>query len=200
MKKILNKLLFVTKQFFKPILSNKWKRQFSFIDNNYFDDLISQIYHSELQLKQTNSSEIKASFLDLHLSIFRCKIYKRDDFDFEIVNFPSLDGDVPRRVSYVNISQLIRFAIVSSRVTYSNTRNKLLTTKLLKKVREKSRECHNHKPQPFPVTKRKRKQTKPNKSNKRTKRTKISSLFPKRGNRNAKRTEKHKNKIIQGKT
>ena len=35
-------------------------------------------------------------------------------------------------------------------------------------------------------------QTKPNKrkSNKRTKRTKVSSLFPKRGNLNAKRTEK----------
>ena len=49
---------------------------------------------------------------------------------------------------------------------------------------------------------RKRKPTKPNKhkSNKRTKRTRISSLFPKRGNRNAKRTEKHKNKITQGKT
>ena len=62
-----------------------------------------------------------------------------------------------------------------------------------KKVREKSWECHNHKPQPFPDTKRKRKQTKPNKrkSNKRTKSTKISSLFPKQGNRNAQRTEKH---------
>ena len=71
-----------------------------------------------------------------------------------------------------------------------------------KKVREKSRECHNHKPQPFPDTKRKRKPTNPNKykSNKRTKSTKISSLFPKRGNRNAKRTEKHKNKMTQGKT
>ena len=32
------------------------------------------------------------------------------------------------------------------------------------------------------------------KSNKRTKSTKISSLFPKRGNRNSKRTAKHKNK------
>ena len=30
--------------------------------------------------------------------------------------------------------------------------------------------------------------------------TKISSLFPKRGNRNAKRTEKRKNKMSQGKT
>ena len=32
-----------------------------------------------------------------------------------------------------------------------------------KKVREKSRECHNHKPQPFPDAKRKRKPTNPNK-------------------------------------
>ena len=49
-----------------------------------------------------------------------------------------------------------------------------------KKVREKSRECHNYKSQPFLDTKRKRKQTKPNKckSNKPTKSTKISSLFP----------------------
>ena len=52
------------------------------------------------------------------------------------------------------------------------------------------------------LPKRKRKQTKPNKRklNKRAKSVKISSLFPKRGNRNAKRTEKHKNKITQGKT
>ena len=71
-----------------------------------------------------------------------------------------------------------------------------------KKVREKSRECHNHKPQPFRDPKRKRKPTNLNKHkpNKRTKSTKISSLFPKRANRNTKRTEKHKNKMTHGKT
>ena len=71
----------------------------------------------------------------------------------------------------------------------------------LKKVKETFMECHNHKPQPFPDTKRKRKQKKPNKrkSNKRTKSTNISFLFPKRCNRNAKRTAIHKNKITQGK-
>ena len=71
-----------------------------------------------------------------------------------------------------------------------------------KKVREKSRECHNHKPQPFPDPKRKRKPMNLNKHkpNKRTKSTKVSSLFPKRGNRNTKRTEKHKNKMTHGKT
>ena len=61
------------------------------------------------------------------------KIYdKRDDFDFDIVNFPFLDGDVPRRASYgVYISQLIRFARVCNHVTDFNARNKSLTAKLL---------------------------------------------------------------------
>ena len=55
------------------------------------------------------------------------------DFDFEIVNFPFLDGDVPRSTSYgVYTSQLIRFARASSYVADFNTRNKLLTQKLLK--------------------------------------------------------------------
>ena len=58
---------------------------------------------------------------------------KRDDFDFEIVNFPILDGDVPRSTSYgVYISQLICFAGASSCVADFNTRNKWLTQNLLK--------------------------------------------------------------------
>ena len=40
-------------------------------------------------------------------------------------HFPFLDGDVPRSASYgVYISQLIRFARVSSHVDDFNTRNK----------------------------------------------------------------------------
>ena len=56
-----------------------------------------------------------------------CNVYdKRDDFYFGIVNFPYLDGDVPRRAPYgVYVSQLIRFARVSSHVTDFNTRNNL---------------------------------------------------------------------------
>ena len=62
------------------------------------------------------------------------KIYdKRDDFDFDIVNFPFLDGDVPRRTLYgVYISQLIRFARASSNLNDFNYRNKALTAKLLR--------------------------------------------------------------------
>ena len=60
-------------------------------------------------------------------------ILKRDDFDFDILNFPFLDGDIPRATSYgVYISQLIRFARVSSHVADFNTRNQNLTAKLLK--------------------------------------------------------------------
>ena len=62
------------------------------------------------------------------------KIYdKRDGFDFDIVNFPFLDGDVPRRTSYgVYISQLIRFATAFSNRNDFNYRNKALTAKLLR--------------------------------------------------------------------
>ena len=105
---------------------------------NYFHIMVSQIYSSELQLNKANTSNTEAAFLYLHLSISNdivsTKIYdKRDDFDFEIVNFPLLDGGVPRSTSYgVYISQLIRFVRASSYVTDFNTCNKLLTQKLLK--------------------------------------------------------------------
>ena len=100
------------------------------INNVYFDNMVSQIY--------PYTSDTEAAFLNLHLSISNdivsTKIYdKRDDFDFEIVNFPFLDGDVPCTTSYgVYISQLFRFDRASSYVADFNTRNKLLTQKLLK--------------------------------------------------------------------
>ena len=49
------------------------------------------------------------------------------------MNFPFLDGDVLRSASCgVYISQLIRFARVPSHVHDFNTRNKVLTAKLLR--------------------------------------------------------------------
>ena len=66
------------------------------IDNPYFEQMVGQIYPTELQLNKANSSDTEAPFLDLNLSITNgivsSKIYdKRDDFNFEIVNFPFLD-------------------------------------------------------------------------------------------------------------
>ena len=108
-----------------------------YIDNPYFEGMVNRIYPPELQLNKANTSDTEASFLDLHLSISNrfvsSKIYdKRDAFDFDIVNFPFFDGDVARSTSYgIYISQLIRFARVSSHVADINARNKSLTAKLL---------------------------------------------------------------------
>ena len=108
------------------------------IDNPYFEQMVGQIYTTKLQLNKANSSDTEATFLDLNLlitnDIVSSKIYdKRDDFNFEIVNFPFLDGDVPRSPSYgIYISQLIRFASVCSNVDDFNNRNLFLTAKLLK--------------------------------------------------------------------
>ena len=108
------------------------------IDNPYFDTMVSSIYPKELQLNKANTSDTSASFLDLDLSIkngiISSKIYdKRDDFDFKIVNYPNLGGDVPRATSYgVYISQLIRYARACSSVEDFNDRNRVITEKLLK--------------------------------------------------------------------
>ena len=108
------------------------------IDNPYFEQMVSQIYPTELQLNKAKSSDTEALLLDLNLSIANgivsSKIYdKRDDYNFAIVNFPFLDGDVPRSPSYgVYISQLIPFAIVYSNIDDFNKRKLILTAKLLK--------------------------------------------------------------------
>ena len=73
----------------------------------------------------------------MHLSISNdivsTKIYdKRDEFDFESVNFLYLDGDVPRSTS-TSVS-LNSFVLLEHLVLllHFNIRNKLLTQKLLK--------------------------------------------------------------------
>ena len=100
--------------------------------------MVHRIYPAELQLNKANASDTEVALLDLNLSIHNdivsTKTYdKRDDFNFDCVNFPFFDGDVPQRPSYgVYIYQLIRFARASSQVTDFNNRNKFLTAKLLK--------------------------------------------------------------------
>ena len=100
--------------------------------------MVGQIYPTELQLNKANSSDTEAPFLDSNLSITNVivssKIYdKRDEFNFEIVNFPFRDRDVPRSPSYgVYIFQLIHFARVCSNVDDFKNRNLFLLAKLLK--------------------------------------------------------------------
>ena len=64
------------------------------INNVYFDNMVIQIYPSELQLNKANTSDTKSAFFRFcicqFLMIFvSTKIYdKRADFDFKIVTFP----------------------------------------------------------------------------------------------------------------
>ena len=107
------------------------------IDNIHFEHMVHRIYPAELQLNKANASDSEAAFLDLNLSIHNDivstkNMINRMNFNFDIVNFPFHDGDVPQRPSYgVYISQLIHFARASSHVTGFNNRNKFLTAKLL---------------------------------------------------------------------
>ena len=108
------------------------------IDNIHFEHMVHRIYPAELQLNKAIASDTETAFSDLNLSVHNdivsTKIYdKRDDFNFDIVTYLLLHGDVPRRPSYgVFISQLIRFARASLHVTDFNNQSKVLTAKLLK--------------------------------------------------------------------
>ena len=107
------------------------------IDNAFFPKMVKDIYPIELQLNKANTSQQEASFLDLHLSvsdgIITTKIYdKRDDFNFSIVNYPYLDGNIPKVTSYgVYMSQLTRFARACTNVEDFHNRNLIMTKKLL---------------------------------------------------------------------
>ena len=78
--------------------------------------MVHRIYPAEIQLNKANASDTEAAFLDLnlpiHSDIVSTKIYdKRDDFNFDIVYFPFLDGDVPRCPSYGVYISLDLFAL-----------------------------------------------------------------------------------------
>ena len=69
--------------------------------------MVVLIYPTELQISKANSSDTEAPFLDLSLSITNdivsSKNDKQDGLNFEIVNFPFIDGDVLASLSMVNI-------------------------------------------------------------------------------------------------
>ena len=101
----------------------------------YVEGMVSRFYPPGLQLNKANASDTEVP--DLHLFISNgfvsSKHYdKRADFDSDIVKFPFLDRNVRRSTAYkVHISQLIRFARVSSQLTDFNARNDIQNAKRL---------------------------------------------------------------------
>ena len=89
------------------------------IDNPYFEQMVGQIYPTELQLNKANSSDTEALFLDLNLSITNgivsSKIYdKRDDFNFEIVMFLAL---LPMVYIFLSLFVLLECALMLMTLT-----------------------------------------------------------------------------------
>ena len=107
------------------------------INNPEFENYLGQMYPAELEIKDTTESTNSASYLDLLLSVGRdchTSIYdKRDDFNFQITNFPFLSSNIPSSPAYgVFVSQLIRYAWVCSSYECFILRAGRLSSKLLK--------------------------------------------------------------------
>ena len=85
-------------------------------NDSFFEKYKKSIYPPELDLTTEDKNDKKVHFLDLdilikHSSFSYCIYDKRDNFNFKIVNFPDLSGNIPTNQSYgVFISQLVRFA------------------------------------------------------------------------------------------
>ena len=112
--------------------TSRYLDDISNINNVYFDNMVSQIYPSELQLNKANTTDKETAFLDLHLSISNdivsTKIYdKRDDVDFDIVNFPFFDGDDPMESISLNSFVLLEHLamLLTSTLEINKLRNLL---------------------------------------------------------------------------
>ena len=90
---------------------------FDTFDDN-FANSIREIYPSELELKDTTLSSTEVCYLDTKIvhgdssAPFHISVHdKRENFDFPIVNFPSMDGNIPATPAYVvYIPQIVRYA------------------------------------------------------------------------------------------
>ena len=129
----------------KWLILRKFSKCFRYIDDllvlnndNFMEKWKGKIYPSELLLTSEDKTDQEVNFLDLHLEIknqcFSYRLYdKRDNFNFPIVNFPCLDGNIPTRQSYnVFTAQLIRYARGCQHVNDFHQRTKILTSKLLR--------------------------------------------------------------------
>lgn len=138
-------------EFIQSLLSNGKKKlasQFNWtyryiddvlsINNPSIRDYLGAIYPSELEIKETTESNTSASYLDILLSIsdnghLNTSLYdKRDDFNFNITNFPFMCSNIPSSPAYgVFISQLIRYARACSKYEDFVLRARRLASKLL---------------------------------------------------------------------
>ena len=109
-------------------------------NDGYMKRVMAEIYPEELVLVPEDSDDQSCSFLDLQVvikdSIITTSIFdKRDAFDFPIINFPTLTGNIPNRSSYgVFIGELVRYSRGCTYYKDFEDRATVLVTKLLRQA------------------------------------------------------------------
>ena len=135
MKILMKKNLCVAKKFNDTI---RYIDDLLTVNNSKFEKEICNIYPPELTLKRTSESERNVSYLDISITIcggkYVTEVYdKRDDFNFDIVNFPYMCSNIPAKPTYgVYISQLIRICRICDNYSSFLSRHKLLTERLVR--------------------------------------------------------------------
>ena len=123
-------------------LSNLFRYQDDLIvfeDDGIFETVIHDIYPLVMELENTNLSQCKVNYLDMTISVYRGKYFyksfdKRNDFGFEIINYPDIRGNIPKKPAYgVFISQLVRFCSVNKSVHHFKRDVSVLVKKFLLK-------------------------------------------------------------------
>jgi len=124
-------------------LARKFRLNGRYIDDLFvanfptFRDHIYRIYPRDLEIKLESNNTLELTYLDLKIksenSILNFSVYdKRDDFSFDIVNFPFIDSCIPKKSALgVFYSQLIRYARLSSKYADFLIRSNLLVIKLM---------------------------------------------------------------------
>ena len=125
-------------------LARKFNFTFRYIDdlisfnNSHFKNYVAKIYPSSLELKNATDSPQGTSYLDLFFfksndGLLNSKLYdKRDDFAFQIVNYPWIDSNIPISPAYgVYVSRLVAFARACSNFDDFHSRHLSLAQRLV---------------------------------------------------------------------
>ena len=106
------------------------------INNPRFKQFLKDIYPEELVVSETSELGNVVSYLDLLTDISNgdlvCSIFdKKDAFDFNIVNFPDLSGNISTAPAYgTYISQLIKYSRACHNYDNLSSRHYILAERL----------------------------------------------------------------------
>ena len=126
------------------VLARKFNLCSRYIDDLFvgnfpnFREHIYKIYPRELEIKPESNDIRDVAYLDLRIKSENGRldfsIYdKRDDFNFEIVNFPFMDSCIPKKSALgVFYSQLLRYARICSRFLAFKVKSRGLVERLIR--------------------------------------------------------------------